>query len=85
VFRTIYPRDSVAIFTNPGSGNLQILNCINPICFHQQFSFNAIYALNNLAIKYNVKISVNKTKIMTMKGKIYVETKMVINIINLNK
>jgi hypothetical protein len=39
----------------------------------------AAYTLNNVPIKYNLKISVNKTKAMTMKGKMNVRTKKVIN------
>jgi hypothetical protein len=39
----------------------------------------AAYTLHNVAIKYNVKISVNKTKAITMKGKMNVRTKRVIN------
>jgi hypothetical protein len=39
----------------------------------------AAYTLNNIAIKYNLKILVNKTKAMVMKGKMNVRTKMVIN------
>jgi hypothetical protein len=41
----------------------------------------AAYALNtcNIAIKYNLTISVNKTKAMAMKGKTNVRTKIVIN------
>jgi hypothetical protein len=37
------------------------------------------YTLNNIAIKYNLKISVNKTKATDMKGKMNVGTKIVIN------
>jgi hypothetical protein len=39
----------------------------------------AIYGLSNTATKYNLKISVNKIKAMTMKGKIYFGNKMAIN------
>jgi hypothetical protein len=39
----------------------------------------AAYTLNNIAVKYNLKISVNKTKAMGMKGKINARTKIVIN------
>jgi hypothetical protein len=39
----------------------------------------AVYALNNIATTYNSKISVYKTKAMTMKGKMNVRTKVVIN------
>jgi hypothetical protein len=35
----------------------------------------AAYTLNNVAIKYNLKISVNKRKGITMKGKMNVRTK----------
>jgi hypothetical protein len=38
----------------------------------------AVYALNNTAVKYILKISVNKTKAMDMKGKMNVKTKIVI-------
>jgi beta-xylosidase len=33
------------------------------------------YTLNNIAIKYHLKISVNKTKAMAVKGKTNVRTK----------
>jgi hypothetical protein len=39
----------------------------------------AAYTLKNIAIKYNLKISVNKTKAMAMRGEINVRTKIVIN------
>jgi hypothetical protein len=39
----------------------------------------AAYTLNNIAIKYNLKISVNKTKAMVMKGKMNVRNEIVIN------
>jgi hypothetical protein len=39
----------------------------------------AAYTPNNIAIKYNLKISGNKTKAMAMKGKMNVGTKIVIN------
>jgi hypothetical protein len=39
----------------------------------------AVYALNTIAIKYNLKISVNKTKTIAMKGKMNIRTKTVIN------
>jgi retron-type reverse transcriptase len=39
----------------------------------------AAYTLNNISIKYNLKISVNKTTAMAVKGKISARTKMVIN------
>jgi hypothetical protein len=35
--------------------------------------------LNNVVIKYNLKISLNKTNAMAMKGKMKVRTKIVIN------
>jgi hypothetical protein len=38
-----------------------------------------LYALNNKAIKYNLKISLNETKAVAMKGKMNVRTKIVIN------
>jgi hypothetical protein len=38
----------------------------------------AVYSLNNIAIKYNLKISVNKTKTMPMNRKMNVRTKIVI-------
>jgi hypothetical protein len=41
----------------------------------------AVYALNNIAIKYNLKISVNKMKTIAMKGKMTISTKTVIIII----
>jgi hypothetical protein len=39
----------------------------------------AVYALDNIAIKYNLKISVNKVKAMAMKEKMNVRTDIVIN------
>jgi hypothetical protein len=39
----------------------------------------AVYALNNVAMKYNLKISVNKTKTMALKGKVNVKSKIVLN------
>jgi hypothetical protein len=39
----------------------------------------AVYALNNVAIKYNLKISVNKTKTMVLKGKVNVRPQIVLN------
>jgi hypothetical protein len=39
----------------------------------------AVFALNNIAIKYNLKISVNETKPVAVKGKMNVRTKIVIN------
>jgi hypothetical protein len=39
----------------------------------------AVYAVNSIPIKYNLKISVNKTKKMAVKGKRNVRTKIVIN------
>jgi hypothetical protein len=38
-----------------------------------------VYALNNVAIKYNLKISVNKMKMMALKGKVNVRSKIVLN------
>jgi hypothetical protein len=40
---------------------------------------SATYALNSTAIKYNLKISVDKTQAVAMKGKKDVRTKIVIN------
>jgi hypothetical protein len=40
----------------------------------------AVYALNNIAMKYNLKISVNKIKTTAMKGKMEVRIILVINI-----
>jgi hypothetical protein len=39
----------------------------------------AAYTLNNITIKYNFKISVNKPKAMTVQGDVNVRTKRVIN------
>jgi hypothetical protein len=39
----------------------------------------AACTLNNMAIKYNLKIYLNKTKAMALKGKMNVSTKVVIN------
>jgi hypothetical protein len=39
----------------------------------------AAYALNNIDIKYNLKISVNKTKAMGMKEKMNKTTKIMMN------
>jgi hypothetical protein len=39
----------------------------------------AAYTLNNIAIKYSLKMSVNKTKAMAMKGKTNARTKIMIN------
>jgi hypothetical protein len=39
----------------------------------------AVNALKNVAIKYNLKISVNKTKTMALKGKVNVRLKVVLN------
>jgi TRAP-type mannitol/chloroaromatic compound transport system permease large subunit len=39
----------------------------------------AAYTLNNIAIKYNLKFSVNNTKPMAMKGKMNTRTTTVIN------
>jgi hypothetical protein len=39
----------------------------------------AVYTLNNLAMKYNLKISVNKTKAMATKEKMNVRTKIVMS------
>jgi hypothetical protein len=39
----------------------------------------AAYKLNNIAIKHNLKISVNKPNAMSMQGKVNVRTKRVIN------
>jgi hypothetical protein len=39
----------------------------------------AVYALNNVAIKYNFQISVNKTKTMVLKGKVNMRPKIVLN------
>jgi hypothetical protein len=38
-----------------------------------------IYTLNNLAIKYNLKISVKKTKAMAVKGKINMSAEIVVD------
>jgi hypothetical protein len=38
-----------------------------------------VYAVNNIPIKYNLKISVNKMKMMAVKGNRNVRTKIVIN------
>jgi hypothetical protein len=35
----------------------------------------AVYALNNIAVKYNFKSPVNKTKMMGIKGKMNVRTR----------
>jgi hypothetical protein len=43
-----------------------------------------VCVLNNTAIDYNLRISVNKTKTMAMKGKMNVQTKVII-ITQLNK
>jgi hypothetical protein len=40
---------------------------------------DTVYALNNIAMKYNLKISVNKLKMIAMKGKINARTILVIN------
>lgn len=40
---------------------------------------SAAYAPNNIAIKYNLKTSVNNTNAMAMKGKTNARTKIVIN------
>jgi hypothetical protein len=45
----------------------------------------AACTLNNMAIKYNLKSSVNKTKAMALKGKMNVSTKIVINNITLEQ
>jgi hypothetical protein len=39
----------------------------------------AAYTLNNIAVKYNFKISVNKINAIAMKGKMNARTKIVIN------
>jgi hypothetical protein len=39
----------------------------------------AAYALNNINVKYDLNISVNKTKMMAINGKMIVTTKIVIN------
>jgi hypothetical protein len=39
----------------------------------------AAYALNNIAITYNLKVSGNKTKAMAMKGKMNARTKLAID------
>jgi hypothetical protein len=39
----------------------------------------AVYALNNVAIKYNLKISVNEIKTMALKGKVNVRSKIMLN------
>jgi hypothetical protein len=39
----------------------------------------AVYALNNTAIKYKVKISVSKKETMAMERKMNVKTKLTIN------
>jgi hypothetical protein len=39
----------------------------------------AVYTLNNIAIKYNLKISVDTTKATAVKGKMNARTKIVIN------
>jgi hypothetical protein len=38
----------------------------------------SVYALNDIAMKYNMKISVNKIKMTAMKGKMNVRTVLVI-------
>jgi hypothetical protein len=40
---------------------------------------NSAYTLNNTAIKYSLKISVNKTKAVAMKGKMTVRNEIVMN------
>jgi hypothetical protein len=39
----------------------------------------AVYTLNNITIKYYLKISVNKTKAMAMRGMMNMRTKILIN------
>jgi hypothetical protein len=39
----------------------------------------AAYVLNNIAVEYNLKISVNKKQVKAIRGKMNVRTKIVIN------
>jgi hypothetical protein len=46
---------------------------------HKDELQRAVYTLSNTAIKYNLKISINMTKSMVMKGNMTVRTKTVTN------
>jgi hypothetical protein len=39
----------------------------------------AVYTLNNVAIKYNLKILLNNTEVMAMKGKMNMNTEIVVD------